>query len=158
MFWLTGSERQIANASRSLSKAEQNYSQTEKERLACIYGVKHFHSYLFGRSFDLVTDHKPLLILFYEHKPTSPQASARICHWLLLLSAYEYKMIFRGTQLHGNADALSRLPLPSTTTDLPILPELVLLLEHLAESPVDIKKFTRHDPVLSQVMQFVQQG
>ena len=40
-------------------------------------------------------------------------------------------------------------------------PELVLLLEHLAESPVtasDIKKFTRRDPVLSQVLQFVMQG
>ena len=70
-------------------------------------------------------------------------------------------MVFRGTQLHGNADGLSRLPLPSTTSDLPMAPELVLLLEHLAESPVnafDIKKFTRRDPVLSQVLQFVMQG
>ena len=42
-----------------------------------------------------------------------------------------------------------------------MVPELVLLLEHLEESPVtasDIKKFTRRDPVLSQVLQFVTQG
>ena len=70
-------------------------------------------------------------------------------------------MVFRGTQLHGNADGLSRLLLPSTTSDLPMAPELVLLLEHLTESPVtasDIKKFTRRGPVLSQVLQFVLQG
>jgi len=113
-----------------------------------------------GHSFDLITDHKPLLTLFREHKPTSPQASARIRCWSLLLTAYDYKMVFRGIQLHGNADNLSRLPLPSTTSDLPMAPELVLLLKHLSESPItvsDIKKFTRRDSVLSQVLQFVGQ-
>ena len=95
--YLNGSEKPVAYASRTLTKAEQNYSQIEKEGLAWINGVKHFHSYLFGHSFDLITDHKPLLTLFHEHKPTSPQTSARIRRWSLLLAAYEYKMVFRGT-------------------------------------------------------------
>ena len=85
-----GSEKPIGYVSRSLSKAERNYSQLEKEGLACIFGVKKFHSYLFGHSFELVTDHKPLLTLLNEHKATSPQASARIRHWSLILAAYEY--------------------------------------------------------------------
>ena len=71
-----GSEKSIAYASCTLTKAEQNDSHIEKEGLACIYGVKHFHSYLFSHSFDLITDHKSLLTLFHEHNPTSPQASA----------------------------------------------------------------------------------
>ena len=41
-----GSEKPIAFASRTLSKAEQHYSQIEKESLACIFGVKRFHSYI----------------------------------------------------------------------------------------------------------------
>ena len=53
-----GTEQPISYASRSLSlsPSEQNYSQLEKEGLSCVFGVKKFHSYLFGRSFELVTD------------------------------------------------------------------------------------------------------
>ena len=58
--WPDGSERPIAYASHSLSDAERNYSQLEKEGLALVYGIKHFHAYLFGHSFELVTDHQPL--------------------------------------------------------------------------------------------------
>ena len=43
-----GSDKPIGYASRTLSAAEQNYSQLEKEGLACVFGVKKFHNYLFG--------------------------------------------------------------------------------------------------------------
>ncbi|KAK2706032.1 hypothetical protein QYM36_016153, partial [Artemia franciscana] len=36
-------------ASRALSKTEQNYSQLEKEMYAIVYGLKHFHHYIYGR-------------------------------------------------------------------------------------------------------------
>ena len=73
-----GSEKPIGYASRTLNKAERNYLQLEKEGLSCVFRIKHFHSYLFGHPFELITDHKPLLGLWGEKKPTSPQASARI--------------------------------------------------------------------------------
>ena len=70
-----GSEKPVGFISRTLTDAEKKYSQIEKEGLACVYGVTHFHSYLFGHHFKLQTDHKPLLTLFNESKAVSPQAS-----------------------------------------------------------------------------------
>ena len=61
-----GTDRPIAYASRTLNLAEHNYSQFEKEGLACVFGVKKFHDYVFGCHFKLVTDHKPLLGLIKE--------------------------------------------------------------------------------------------
>ena len=156
-----GSERPIGYASRSLSQAEQNYSQLEKEGLSCVFGVKRFHSYLLGHHFLLFTDHKPLLALFNEHRSTSPQASARIRRWSLFLSAYEYTLKFRDTLSHSNADALSRLPLEvvPATSDPP--PEVILLLEHMSESPVTaqcIRNSTSKDPLLSSVFRYIRSG
>ena len=156
-----GSEKPIGYASRSLSKAERNYSQLEKEGLACVFGVKKFHSYIFGHPFELVTDHKPLLTLLSEHKATSPQASARIRRWSLTLSTYEYTIVFRKTEDHGNADALSRLPLNVVPAQSDTPPEVVLLMETLEELPTTanhISSWTRRDPVLSSVVQYLQKG
>ena len=156
-----GTEQPIGYASRSLSPSEQNYSQLEKEGLSCVFGVKKFHSYLFGRSFELVTDHKPLLALLSEHRGTSPQASTRIRRWSLLLSMYEYTLKFRRTEAHGNADTLSRLPLPVVPAKTETPPELVLLMEHLEDSPVTadhIRVWTRRDPSLFSVVQCLRQG
>ncbi len=152
-----GSERPIGYASRTLSKAERNYSQLEKEGLSCIFGIKRFYSYLFGHSFELITDHKPLLGLLGEQKPISPQASARIRRWLLYLSQFEYTLNFRRTTEHANADALSRLPLlvEPSTSDIP--PEVVMLTEYLSNSPVtadQIAAWTTNETELSSVVQF----
>ena len=111
---------------------------------------------MFGHCFELITDHKPLLALLHKHKPTSAQSSARIRRWSLLLSAYEYKISFRKTEDHGNADALSRLPLKTTSLETPQPPELVLLMNHLGESPVT----ARHIRVwtLSKVKDYIERG
>ena len=129
-------EKPIGFASRTLSVAEQQYSQIEKEGLSCVFGVRRFHSYLIGRHFTLITDHKPLLSLFQEHKSIPSHASACIQRWALTLAAYEYTFTARSTTAHANADALSRLPLTDTIETTPVPAEIILTLDCLQESPI----------------------
>ena len=105
-----GQERPVAYTSRTLTPAEKNYSQLEKEGLAIIFGVKKFHNYLFGRKFSIESDHQPLSYLFSETKGISQTALSRIQRWALTLSAYQYTIRHKSGTTLSNADALSRLP------------------------------------------------
>ena len=58
----------VSYASRALSPTEQRYSQTERECLAIVWGGEHFHLYLFGKSFTLISDHRPLTSIFGNKK------------------------------------------------------------------------------------------
>ena len=51
----------LSYASRALSDVESRYSQTEREMLAVVWGVEHFHLYVYGAQFSVITDHEPLL-------------------------------------------------------------------------------------------------
>ncbi len=51
----------IAYASRSLTQAERNYTQIEKELLSIVYAMEKFHVYTYGRHITVQNDHKPLV-------------------------------------------------------------------------------------------------
>ena len=53
-----GDERHVRFESRTLTVAEQKYSQLDKEALALVFGIKKYHQYLYGRHVELNTDHK----------------------------------------------------------------------------------------------------
>ena len=74
-------EHPVAFASQTLSEAEKNYSQIEKEAVALIFGVKKFLKYLFGRRFTLVTDHKPLLSILSAKSAIPSVAAACMQCW-----------------------------------------------------------------------------
>ena len=57
----------IAYASRLLSKAENNYTTTEKEALAMVYAVNKFRHYLLGNKFIFYVDH--LALQYLVNKP-----------------------------------------------------------------------------------------
>ena len=108
------SYRPIAYGSRSLSQTEMKYAQIEREALAIVFGCEHFHTYLYGRTFELETDHRPLEHLFNpKPRPTGKPPPARIERWILRLQEYDFKVIYRPGR-SNLADSLSRLPLATT--------------------------------------------
>ena len=75
----SGMQKPIAYASRTLSNSERNYSQIDKESLAIIFAVKHFHFFLYGKDrFTIYTDHKPIISLFGAHAKLPTLVAARL--------------------------------------------------------------------------------
>lgn len=101
--------RIISYASKSLTNAEKRYAQTKKEALALVWAVERFHFYLYGRAFELITDHKPLETIF----GTRSKPCARIERWAMRLQAYKEKVIYRPGK-SNIADPLSRLAVISS--------------------------------------------
>ena len=97
----------IAYASKTLTDTETRYSQTEREMLAVVWGMEHFHLYLYGAQFKVVTDHKPLLRIFEKQTPMS----ARIERWRLRMMPYNCTLVYKpGKDEENPADYLSRHP------------------------------------------------
>ena len=53
----------IVFTSKSLTCAECRYSNTEREALGILHGLKKFHHYCFAREVLIITDHKPLVAM-----------------------------------------------------------------------------------------------
>ncbi|KAL4153387.1 hypothetical protein QTP88_001220 [Uroleucon formosanum] len=85
-----GSDLPISYASRTLNNAELNYSTTELECLAIIFGVKHFRPYLYGRKFIILTDHRPISWLFNLKDPLS-----KLARWRIELEQYNYEIKYK---------------------------------------------------------------
>ena len=83
-------ERPIEYISRTLTSAEKNYSQLDREATAIVWAVKRFHLYLYGRKFKLVTDNQPLSQIFNRNKQLSVMTAARLTRCSLFLMDYDY--------------------------------------------------------------------
>jgi hypothetical protein len=99
-----GKERPISFASRMLNTAERNYSTTQKELLAVVFGTQIHRCFLYGRKFKIITDHAALkwLITVKNHQ------CARLTRWVLKLTEYEFEIEHKAGKKHVNADSLSR--------------------------------------------------
>uniref|UniRef100_A0A1Y1LT42 RNA-directed DNA polymerase n=3 Tax=Photinus pyralis TaxID=7054 RepID=A0A1Y1LT42_PHOPY len=155
-----GREYPVAYHSRTLSSAERNFAQIDKEALAIISGIKKFHEYVYGRKITIKTDHKPLLGIFNPRKGVPEILSPRMLRWALMISAYDYDLVYVPGSKIQNADALSRLPQKVNAPEPPSSDD-VLMLENIPEKLIcakDIANETKKDPVLSKVLQWVWKG
>lgn len=103
-------ERPIAFASRTLTRAEANYSQIDRESLAIYWGVKRFFNYLYGRQFILYVDCRPLQAIFSKNAARPALSATRLLHYAVYLQGFDYEIKYRRSEDHSNADFLSRFP------------------------------------------------
>ena len=76
----------IAFTSKSLTNTETRYANIERELLAIMFGCEKFHTYLYGRSFMVETDHKPLGMISLKNLISAP---VRLQRMLLHLQQYD---------------------------------------------------------------------
>ncbi|XP_055918533.1 uncharacterized protein K02A2.6-like [Eupeodes corollae] len=158
-----GSERPIAFASKTLDCYRKLYSQIEKEALSIIFGVKKFHCYLYGRIFELQTDHKPLTVIFNPSKQIPEMTMRRLRNWAYILMGYQIK--YRPAAKHANADALSRLPIGPDVSfgeqDNNFHKVNTLILEDLDTTSINatvIGNLTKNDKLLNKVSSYIKKG
>nr|GFA66839.1 reverse transcriptase domain-containing protein [Tanacetum cinerariifolium] len=78
--------RPIHYASKTMNKAETNYTTTEKEMVAVVYAFEKFLSYIIMNKSIVYTDHSALKYLFAKK-----DAKARLLRWILLLQEFDFK-------------------------------------------------------------------
>ena len=157
----------VAYASRSLTKAERNYGITELETLAVVWGITHFHYYLYGNTVTVYTDHSAVRAILETPNPSGKHAR----WWTKVYGAgvKEVRIIYRAGRLNQNADALSRSPqavapergIGENEVQVAMIsadPSNTPLLQ-LDPSPVEsetIVQEQRKDPELLEIIQFLE--
>ncbi|KAI5743861.1 hypothetical protein M8J77_022987 [Diaphorina citri] len=155
-----GTERPIQFASQTLTKTQQKYSQIDKEAYAIIFAIKKFFQYLYGRRFVLICDHKPLVQIFNPDKSIPVMSATRMQHYALFLQGFSYDIRYRNTKQHGNADAMSRLPLRSEDTHMFDETDILQIqnIETLPLTVQDIATHTKSDKCLQPLLSGLQTG
>ena len=162
----------VAYASRALSQAECRYSITELETLAVVWAISHFHSYLYGHSVVVYTDHSAVRAVLESSNPSAKHAR----WWTKVYGSgiRNLKIRYRPGKANANADALSRAaqaPAPleglgEAELQVSVIhsePQGTTITELLHEAGAltqmeSLSKEQRRDPDLIQMMEYVEKG
>ena len=101
---IDGETKYISFFSKSLNKGQVNYPATKRELLAIVQAIKAFRYYLYGRRFEIFTDHKAIVFMVIAKEP-----SYMLMNWFEELQEYDFIVTHRPGIEMILPDALSRL-------------------------------------------------
>lgn len=149
--------RPVLFISKTLSSAERNYAQIEREALGLVWAVKRLHKYLFGRKFFLITDNEPLKFIFNPTKAIPTVAAARIQRWALFLMSYDFVIKRISSSENVVADWLSRQSIQDQSQTF----DIHNVQEEYVNIPVDksrVLRYSKQDPVIRKLYACVRNG
>ena len=95
----------VAICSKKLNNSQQRYSVYKKELYGVVYSLRKFHSYIWGRTDNvLYTDHKPLTYIYQ-----STNLCVALQQWLDIILDYRFVIRYREGKLNVLPDMLSRM-------------------------------------------------
>lgn len=143
----------ISFASRSLTRAEQNYAQIEKEMLSIIFACQKFHFYAYGRTVTVVNDHKPLSGIM--SKELHRIASAKLHRMRLKLMNYDILFQYAPGKTIQLADYLSRyMSQTDDSCEDKTITEAVLSINATDERKTELQTETEKDAQLKQIKSY----
>lgn len=157
--------RVIAFASKTLTTTQSNYSNIEREALSLVHGIQRFHTYLYGRNFKAITDHKPLVNIWNRPLTSAPPRLQRL---LLKIQGYNFQLEYKPGPELVLSDTLSRLPNPENNREIPLdlrvdglEDDSDISIESLNFSETRLEQIrteTNKDPILCQLKEMIVQG
>ena len=146
-----GCDRVIQYFSRRFNGPQTRYSTIERECLALISAMEHFKPYLLGSYVTIHTDHRPLLALKKKRLYND-----RINRWAIILSDYDFDIVYTKGSCNNMADWLSRSAVGLDTLDMGdfIVPEVDSQV--LAHIPIEHDHITYIDIINEQRKDFPQ--
>ena len=100
---LMQSERVVAYGSRQLNNHKQNYPTHDIELTTIVLALKIWRHYLYGKQFEVFSDHKSLKYIF-----TQRDLNMRQRRWMEYLEDYDFTLHYHLGKANVVADALSR--------------------------------------------------
>ena len=151
----------VAYASRSMTSAEKNYAQIEKELLGMVYATQKFHEFVYGVQAIIETDHKPLITL--KDKPIC-DLTPRLQRLMLKMRKYDLEFQYTPGRKLVIADTLSRAYQEGNTEAG--LDEEIEVQVHLVRTCIPISSTmwcklaeeTEKDPTLNRVKKNILTG
>ncbi|XP_077364459.1 uncharacterized protein LOC144008938 [Festucalex cinctus] len=166
---LVQNEKPIAFGSKTLTDCQSRYSNIEREMLTIVYGMQRYHTYLYGKSFTVFTDHKPLVTICAKPLHAAPP---RLQRMLIKTQGYNYEVKYRPGAEMVLADTLSRLPNPENDGEIQLDERIdgvnakiddpgkytIAMINFSCEKQEALRKLTADDPKLGQLKELIYKG